>query len=174
MAPAAIAPEGAVQPGLFDPTIEAIVLDDDVATPREVPPATTAAISIANATGDTGSRDDIGPPTDGEKPTPRMRGEAGEVFEPVGTSSCPAEASTSSKVEQRHLPISLLSLVRMEPEAYRQDEPRQGVPGLLPSFVLDDAEEQRHWNQMQVSGQVDWRCFLTLLLLPDMCNMFFM
>jgi hypothetical protein len=70
-----------------------------------------------------------------------MQGEAGKVFEPVGTSSCPVEALTSLKVERRHLPVSLLSLVRMEHEAYRQDEPRQGLPGLLPSFVLDDAEE---------------------------------
>jgi hypothetical protein len=86
------------------------------------------------------------PPADGEQPTPRMRGEAGKVSEPVGTSSCPTEASTSSKVERQPLPISLLSLVRMEPEACRQDEPRQGLSGLLPSFVLDDAAEQRHWN----------------------------
>jgi hypothetical protein len=103
-----------------------------------------------------------------------MQGKAGEVFEPVGTSSCLAEALTSSKVEWWQLPISLLSLVRMEHAAYHQDEPRQGLPGLLPSFVLDDAEEQRHWNQMQASGEVGWRFFLTFLLLPDMCTMFFM
>jgi hypothetical protein len=119
MAPAAIALEGAVQPNIFDPAIEAIVLDDDAATPREVPPAATVAISIADATSDTRSRDDIGPPTNGVQHTPRMRGEANEVFELVGTSSCPTEASTSSKVDRWHLLVSLLSLVRMEPEAYR-------------------------------------------------------
>jgi hypothetical protein len=36
----------------------------------------------------------------------------------------------------------------MEPEARRQGKPRQGLSGLLLSFILDDAEEQRHWNQM--------------------------
>jgi hypothetical protein len=122
MAPAAIALEGAVQRNVFDRAIEAIVLDDDAATPREVPAAATVAISIADATSDTGSRDDIGPPTDGVQPTPRMRGEADEVFELVGTLSCPAEASTLSKVDRRHLLVSLLSMVRMEPEAYHQDE----------------------------------------------------
>jgi hypothetical protein len=88
----------------------------------------------------------MGPPTNGEQPMLRMQGKAGKVFEPVGTSSCPTEASTSSEMERQPLPVSLLSLVRMEPEAHRQDEPCQGLPGLLPSFVLDDAKEQKHWN----------------------------
>jgi hypothetical protein len=93
------------------------------------------------------------PPTDGEQPAPRMRGKADEVSGPVGTSSCPAEASTSSEVERRPLPISFLSLVRTEqPEAHRQGEPHQGLPRLLPSFIFNDAEEQRHWNQTQASG----------------------
>jgi hypothetical protein len=65
MAPAAIALEGAVQPGVSDPAIKATVLDDDAATSREVPPATAATTSIAGATGDTGSGDDMGPPADG-------------------------------------------------------------------------------------------------------------
>jgi hypothetical protein len=169
-----IAPKGAVRSGIFDPTVEAIVLDDDVATPWEVPLATAAAISAADETGDTGLGDGMGPPADSEQPTPRMQGEASEVSGLGGTSSCPAEALTLSEVERWPLPVSLLSLVRTEPKARRQDEPRQGLPELLPSFVLDDAEEQRHWNQVQVSGQVGWWCFLTFLLLPDMCGMFLM
>jgi hypothetical protein len=86
----------------------------------------------------------MGPPTGGEQPAPRTQGEAGNVFGPMGTSSCPTEASTSLEVVRRPLPVSLLSLVRTEHEARRQGEPRQGLLGLLPSFVLDDAEEQRH------------------------------
>jgi hypothetical protein len=104
MAPTAIAPEGVVQPCGFDPAIEAIVLDDDAATPQEVPPTAAAAISVAGATGDTGSGEGMEPPADSEHPTPRMRGEAGKVFELVGTSSCPAEASTSAEVERYPFP----------------------------------------------------------------------
>jgi hypothetical protein len=106
MAPAAIAPEGAVQPGGSDPAVEVIVLDDDAATPWEVPPAATTAICAPGATGDTGSRDDTEPPTVGEQPMPRMHDKAGKVFEPVGTSSYPAEALTSSEVERQPLPVS--------------------------------------------------------------------
>jgi hypothetical protein len=123
MVPAAIALEGAVQLGGSNPTIEFIVLDDDAATFREVPPAVVAAISAAGATSNTRSRDSMEPPADGEQLVPRMHDEAGKVSEPVGTSSCPAEASTSSEEERQPLPVSLLSLVRMEPEAHHQDEP---------------------------------------------------
>jgi hypothetical protein len=55
MVPAAIALEGAVQSGGSDPAVEFIVLDDDVATFREVPPAVVAAISAASVTGNIGS-----------------------------------------------------------------------------------------------------------------------
>jgi hypothetical protein len=143
MALAAIAPEGVVQPGGSDPAVKVIILDDDADTTRGVPPTAAAAISVAGVTGDIGSGDDMEPPADGEQPAPRMRGEAGKVFEPVGTSSCPTEALTSLEVERQPLPVSLLSLVRTEPEARHQDEPRQVLPGLLPSFILDDVEEQR-------------------------------
>jgi hypothetical protein len=169
-----IAQEGVVRSGISKPVVKAIVQDDDATTPREVPLAVTATISAADATGDTGSGDGMGPPADAEQPAPRTRGEADEVSGPVGMSSCPAGALTLSEVERLPLPVSLLSLVRTEPEACRQDEPRQGLLGLLPSFILDDAEEQRHWNQVQASGQVGWWCFLTFLLLPDMCGMFLM
>jgi hypothetical protein len=68
-----------------------------------------------------------------------------------------------------------MSLVRTEQlKAHHQGKPRQGLPRLLPSFIFDDVEEQRQWNQMQASGQVGWLCFLTFLLLPDMCGMFLM
>jgi hypothetical protein len=99
MAPIAIALEGVVKSGGSDPTIEVIVLDDHAATPREVPPAATATISMAGATGDTGSGDGMEPPANGEQPAPRMRGEASKVSEPVGTSSYPTEALTSSEAE---------------------------------------------------------------------------
>jgi hypothetical protein len=65
-------------------------------------------------------------------------------------------------------------MVRTEPEARYQGQLHQGLRGLSPSFVLDDAEEQRHWNQMQASGQVGWWCFFTFLLLPNMYGMFLM
>jgi hypothetical protein len=106
MAPGAIAPEGAVQPGGSNPAIEVIVLDDDATTPWEVPPAATTAICAAGAAGDTGSRDDMEPPADGEQPMLRMHDKADKVFEPLGTSSCPAEALTSSEVERQPLPVS--------------------------------------------------------------------
>jgi hypothetical protein len=92
-----------------------------------------------------------------------MQGDASKVSEQVGMSSYLAEALTPSEVEWPPLPVSLLSLVRIEPKARHQDEPCQGLPRLLSSLVLDDAEGQKHWNQMQALGQVDWWCFLVFL-----------
>jgi hypothetical protein len=132
MAHATITPEGMVQPGVSDPTVEAIVLDDDEATPWGVPPATAATISMAGKTGDTRSGDSMEPSADSERPMPRMRGEAGKVSKLVKMSSYPAKALTSSEVERQPLPVSLLSLVRTEPKAHHQDEPHQGLSGLLP------------------------------------------
>jgi hypothetical protein len=48
------------------------------------------------------------------------------------------------EAELQPLPVSLLSLVRMKLEAHHQDETCLGLLGLLPSFVLDDADEQKH------------------------------
>jgi hypothetical protein len=99
MAPIAIALEGAIKSGGSDPTIVVIVLDDHAATPWEVPLAATTTISVAGATGDTRSGDGMEPPTNGEQPTPRMRSKASKVSKPVGTSSYPAEALTSSEAK---------------------------------------------------------------------------
>jgi hypothetical protein len=66
MAPAAIAPEGAVQPGGSNCVVGATVLDGDAATPREVPPTAAVAIPINGATGDAGLGDGTEPAVEGE------------------------------------------------------------------------------------------------------------
>jgi hypothetical protein len=72
MAPAAITPEGAVQPSGSNSAIEATVLDDDAATPWEVVSVAAASTSAAGVTGDAKLGDGTEPPAKGEQPTPRM------------------------------------------------------------------------------------------------------